>query len=159
VPLVIVTVVPLFVQAPLVVITAVVLAFVVGDTLKLEPYGAVSGSPVRPTFGVIFVAIVVWVSVAGLRLLSPGQFAVNKHVPVPLVMSITPVVMLGEVKVNAPSSTQGPLIVIVASSPVLAVASMRKLDLYGADCGASKKLTVCGIVAAATVCVIVAAAQ
>jgi len=34
VPLVIVTVVPMFVQAPLVVIVAVVLAFVVADTLK-----------------------------------------------------------------------------------------------------------------------------
>jgi hypothetical protein len=59
-------------------------------------------------------------------------------------MSIAPEVMLGGVKVTTPpSGTQGPLMVIVASSPELAVASMRKVDLYGADCGASKKLTVC----------------
>ena len=93
VPLVIVIVVPLFVQAPLVVIVAVVLAFVDGDTLKLAAYGSVAGTPpMKPTFGGIFDAMVVWVSVAGLQLLSPGHCAVNVHVPVPLVILTVPVV-------------------------------------------------------------------
>ena len=65
VPLVIVIVVPLFVQAPLVVIVAVVLAFVDGETLKVEAYGSVAGTPpTKLAFGGIFDAVVVWVSVA-----------------------------------------------------------------------------------------------
>jgi hypothetical protein len=58
VPLVIVTRVLLFEQAPLEVITAMVLALVVVATVKLLPYAAVAGAPVNVTVGVASVAVV-----------------------------------------------------------------------------------------------------
>jgi len=67
VPLTIVTVLPLIVQtvAGVAVMTAVVLAFVVADTVKLDWYGAVVGAPVKLTVGAAAAAMVV-VSLTGV---------------------------------------------------------------------------------------------
>lgn len=54
VPDVIVTVVPLTEQAPVAVITAFVLAFVVAVTVNVDWYGALAGAPVNVTVGGIF---------------------------------------------------------------------------------------------------------
>ena len=58
VPLVMVTVLPATEQAPLAVMTAVVLALVVVATVKLELYTALAGAPVKVTVGVALVAVV-----------------------------------------------------------------------------------------------------
>jgi hypothetical protein len=58
VPLVMVTLVPEFEHAPLDVITAVVLAFVVLATVNMVPYAALDGAPVNVTVGVTLVAVV-----------------------------------------------------------------------------------------------------
>ena len=66
VPLVMVTTLPTLEQAPLLVITAVVLAFVVAATVKWLLYAALDGAPVKFTVGAIFVAAVDWVAVVAL---------------------------------------------------------------------------------------------
>ncbi len=66
VPLVIVTVFPATEQPPLAVITAVVLAFVVLETVNVDWYAALAGAPVKVTVGAILVADVVWVAVAAV---------------------------------------------------------------------------------------------
>jgi hypothetical protein len=66
VPLVMVTAVPVFEHAPLLVITAVVLALVVVATVKWLLYAALVGAPVNVTVGAIFVAAVDWFAVVPL---------------------------------------------------------------------------------------------
>ena len=65
-PLVMVTAVPMFEQAPLLVIVAVVLALVVVATVKWLLYAALDGAPVKFTVGAIFVAALDWVAVVPL---------------------------------------------------------------------------------------------
>ena len=57
-PPVIVTVLLAIEQAPLAVMTAVVLALVVAVTVNVAPYGVVAGAPVNVTVGAIVVAAV-----------------------------------------------------------------------------------------------------
>ena len=52
VPLVMVTTFPAIEHAPVAVMTAVVLALVVADTVKVDKYAAVAGAPVKVTVGV-----------------------------------------------------------------------------------------------------------
>jgi hypothetical protein len=52
VPLAIVTVLPKAKHAPVAVMVATVLAFVVAVTVNVAPYGAVAGAPVKPVMGV-----------------------------------------------------------------------------------------------------------
>ena len=66
VPLVMVTAVPVFEQAPLLVITAVVLALVVVATVKWLLYAALDGAPVKVTAGAILPAMVDWLAVVPL---------------------------------------------------------------------------------------------
>jgi hypothetical protein len=66
VPLVMVTRVPAMEQPPLAVITAVVLAFVVVATVKVDWYAALAGAPVKVTVGAIFVAVVDWAALAAV---------------------------------------------------------------------------------------------
>jgi len=63
VPLVIVTLFPEIEQAPLAVITAVVLALVLDETVNMELSGALAGAPVKVTVGAILLAVVDWVAV------------------------------------------------------------------------------------------------
>ena len=63
-PLVIFTLLPVIEHAPAAVITAVVLAFVVDATVKVDKYAALVGAPVNVTVGAIFVALVDWLAVA-----------------------------------------------------------------------------------------------
>jgi hypothetical protein len=53
-----VTLLPEFEHAPLDVITAVVLEFVVAVTPKVDRYGAVAGAPVKVTVGAASLAVV-----------------------------------------------------------------------------------------------------
>jgi hypothetical protein len=57
--LVIVTVVPLIEQTPVAVMVGVMPEFEVAATVKVDWYGAVAGTPVRVTVGVILAAVVV----------------------------------------------------------------------------------------------------
>jgi hypothetical protein len=68
VPLAIVTVPLLIVQteAGVAVIAAVVLAFVLAETVNVDWYTAVEGAPVKVAVGAIFAALVVCVAVAAL---------------------------------------------------------------------------------------------
>ena len=66
VPLIMVTAVPVFEQAPLLVITGMVLALVVAATVKPLLYAALDGAPVKVTVGAILVAAVDWFAVAPL---------------------------------------------------------------------------------------------
>ena len=66
VPLVIVTAVFAFEHAPLLVITAVVLALVVVATVKWLLYAALVGAPVNVTVGAILPAMVDWFAVVPL---------------------------------------------------------------------------------------------
>ena len=66
VPLVMVTADPTFVQAPLLVITAMVLALVVAATLKVLLYAALGGAPVKVTVGAITLDVVDWLRVLPL---------------------------------------------------------------------------------------------
>ena len=65
-PLVMVTAVPMFEQAPLLVIVAVVLAFVVVATVKWLPSAELDGAPVKVTVGAIVPAEVDWFAVVAL---------------------------------------------------------------------------------------------
>ena len=64
VPLVMVTAVPMFEQAPLLLMTAVVLAFVVVATVKWLPSAELDGAPVKVTAGVVRVGFTVFVTCA-----------------------------------------------------------------------------------------------
>ena len=66
VPPVIFTLFPVFEQAPLLVITAAVLALVVVATVKLAPYMALAGAPVKVVVGAILPAAVDWLAVVPL---------------------------------------------------------------------------------------------
>jgi hypothetical protein len=65
-PLVMVTVLPEIEQAAAAVITAVVLAFVVAETVNVELYAALAGAPLKVTVGVILLAAMKWLAVAEL---------------------------------------------------------------------------------------------
>ena len=64
VPLVMVTAVPMFEQAPLLVIVAVVLACVVVATVKWLPSAELDGAPVKVTVGAARVGFTVFVTCA-----------------------------------------------------------------------------------------------
>ena len=66
VPLVMVTAVPVFEQAPMLVITAVLLALVVAATVKTLWKAALIGAPVKVTVGPILLAMVDWLAVVPL---------------------------------------------------------------------------------------------
>ena len=63
---VIVTVFPEIEHAPVAPSEAVVLAFVVAETVNVELFAAKAGAPVKLTVGAILVAVVVWLAMAAL---------------------------------------------------------------------------------------------